>query len=149
MKFLPLDRLGAHEASPGVVDFGLFLPWVSAENGNRLWVKIIHEKDQFIQNIQPLMFEMAHSNDPDYGDYWSVEVNILSVPKPTPQSAWGSLGQYVYRYCLQNPNLNDDIYPNKLLDRIIDPYAREFGVGKLSAITLGYKPYTWSNNETL
>ena len=94
------------------------------------------------------MFEMAHSNDPDYGDYWSVKVNIPSAPKPSPQSAWGSMGQYVYRYCLQNPNLNDNIYPNKLLDWIIDPYAREFGVGKLSAITFGYKPYTWSNNET-
>ena len=78
MKFLPLNRLGAREASPGVVDFGLFLPWVSAENGNRLWVKIIHEKDQFLQNIPPLMFEMAHSNDSDYGDYWSVKVDITS-----------------------------------------------------------------------
>jgi len=148
MKLLPLDRLGARETSPGVVDFGLFLPWVSAENGNRLWVKIIHEKDQFLQNIQPLMFEMTHSIDPDYGDYWLVKVDIPSVPKPTPQSSWGSLGQYVYRYCLQNPNLNTNIYPNKLLDWIIDPYAREFGVGKLSAITLGYENYKWSDNET-
>jgi 1,4-alpha-glucan branching enzyme len=148
MKLLPLSRLGARETSPGIVDFGLFLPWVSVENGNRLWVKIIHEKDQFLQNIPPLMFEMAHSNDPDYGDYWSVKVDVTSVPKPSPQSQWGSLGQYVYRYCLQNPNLNDNIYPDKLLDWIIDPFAREFGVGKLSAITLGYKPYIWSNNET-
>lgn len=148
MKLLPLGSLGARETSPGVVDFGLFLPWVSSENGNRLWVKIIHEKDQFLQNIPPLMFEMAHSNDPVYGDYWSVKVDIPSVLKPSPESAWGSLGQYVYRYCLQNPNLNDNIYPGKLLDWIIDPFAREFGVGKLSAITLGYKNYVWSDDET-
>ena len=33
------------------------------------------------------------------------------------------------------------------LDWIIDPYAREFGVGKLSAFTLGYQPYVWSDSE--
>ncbi|MFH1259205.1 MAG: hypothetical protein ABII74_05255 [Elusimicrobiota bacterium] len=57
MKLLPLDKLGAKEQAGGVVNFGLFLPWVSAGNGNRLWVKVIHEKDQFLQNIPPLMFE--------------------------------------------------------------------------------------------
>ena len=58
MKLLPLNKLGAREASTGVIDFGLFLPWVSATDGNRLWVKIIHEKDQFLQAIQPLKFEL-------------------------------------------------------------------------------------------
>lgn len=53
MKLLPLDKLGAREAN-GIVDFGLFLPWVSQKDGNRLIIKIIHEKDQFIQDIQPL-----------------------------------------------------------------------------------------------
>jgi 1,4-alpha-glucan branching enzyme len=147
MKLLPLNKLGAREISPGIIDFGILLPWVSSENGNRLWVKIIHEKDQFLQNIPPLMFEMAHSNDPDYSDYWSTILDVKSVPKPSPESSWGSPGQYVYRYCLQNPNLDKNTYPNNMLDWIIDPYAREFGVGKLSAITLGYKPYTWSTDE--
>lgn len=36
MKLLPLNKLGAGETSPGVIDFDLFLPWVSASNGNRL-----------------------------------------------------------------------------------------------------------------
>ncbi len=147
MKLLPLNRLGAREVSPGVINFGIFLPWVSSENGNRIWVKIIHEKDQFLQNIPPLKFELEHSNDVDYDDYWSASVDVTSTAKPTSDSAWGSPGQYVYRYCLQNPNLDESIYPNKLLDWIIDPYAREFGVGKLSAITLGYEPYLWSSDE--
>ena len=147
MKLLPLSKLGAREVSPGVIDFGIFLPWISAENNNRLWVKIIHEKDQFIQNIPPLMFEMVHSVDPEYSDYWSVRLDVKSTAKPSPESAWGTDGRYVYRYCLENPNLDDRIYPNKILDWIIDPYAREFGVGKLSAITLGYQPYVWSTNE--
>jgi maltooligosyltrehalose trehalohydrolase len=143
MKLLPLDKLGTHESSPGVVDFGLFLPWVSANDGNRLWVKVIHEKDQFLQDIQPVMFELSHSIDPDYGDYWSTRINIDPNAKPRPNSAWGSPGKYVYRYVLQNPNTPE------LIDWIIDPFAREFGVGKLSAFTLGYEDYQWSDDENV
>jgi maltooligosyltrehalose trehalohydrolase len=148
MKLVPLNKLGARETSPGVVDFGLLLPWVSAEQGSRLWVKLIHEKDQFLQEIQPMMFEMAHSKDPDYGDYWSVRIAIQPGSKPHPQSAWGSLGRYVYRFCLQNPNLKSaQTFPENMLDWIVDPFAREFGVGKLSAFTLGYKQHVWSEYE--
>lgn len=141
MKLLPLNKLGARETASGVVEFGVFLPWVSAAMGNRLWVKLIHEQDQFLQDIQPLKFELSHSTDADYGDYWSASVNIAATPKPHPASAWGQLGRYVYRYCLDNPNVGR-------VDWIIDPFAREFGVGKLSAITLGYQPYAWSGKET-
>jgi maltooligosyltrehalose trehalohydrolase len=141
MKLLPLGKLGAREKPNSAVDFGLFLPWVSANNGNRMWVKVIHERDQFLQEIQPMMFEMFHSNDPDYGDYWSVQININPDSRPHPKSVWGTPGRYVYRYCLDNPNVPG------LIDWIIDPFAREFGVGKLSAFTLGYEPYAWSGNE--
>ncbi len=143
MQLLPLDQLGPREIKdqPGVVLFGLLLPWVSAVDGNRLYLKIIHEQDQFLQQIQPLEFELSHSTDPIYGDYWSVELNIANHPPLHPQSAWGSPGRYVYRYCLSNPNASGPI------DWIIDPFAREFGVGKLSAFTWGYQPYVWSPNE--
>lgn len=147
MKLLSLTKLGAREASPGVINFGILLPWVSAADGNRLFVKVIHEKDQFLQNIQPMTIELTHSKDPDYGDYWSTRLDVRSIAKPTPDSAWGTNGRYVYRYCLQNPNLDELKYPNKLLDWIIDPCASEFGIGKLSAITLGYAPRQWSPNE--
>ena len=144
MNLLPLHKLGARETpiDSGVIDFGLFLPWVSAAHGNRLWVKIIHEKDQFLQEIDPLEFELSHSTDPQYGDYWAVQVDVGQHPKPHPQSAWGAPGRYLYRYCLQNPNTPGQI------DWIIDPFAREFGVGKLSAFTLGYQEYVWSANES-
>lgn len=139
MQRLPMDRLGAHE-SAGRVDFGVLLPWVSAADGNRLWVKVIHEDDQFLQRVPPLAFELAHSVDPDYGDYWSASVDIAGTPPPAPGSAWGRPGRYVYRYLLRNPNVGD-------LDWIVDPFAREFGVGKLSAFTLGYQPHQWSPQE--
>lgn len=48
MKLLPLDKLGAREVAGGVVEFGIFLPWVSASDGYQLWVKIIHENDRFL-----------------------------------------------------------------------------------------------------
>jgi 1,4-alpha-glucan branching enzyme len=141
MRLLPLHKLGTRETTPGVIDVGLLLPRVSADDGYRLWVKMIHEKDQFIQDIQPLMFELNHSVDPDYGDYWSLTIDIGNTPKPTSKSAWGSPGKYVYRYCLENSNIKE------MIDWIIDPYAREFGVGKLSAFTLGYEPFSWSDHE--
>ncbi len=116
---------------------------MSANDGNRLWVKVIHEEDQFLQDIQPVWFELNHSIDPDYGDYWSVQIGINPDSRPHPESAWGTPGRYVYRYCLQNPNVPE------IIDWIIDPFAREFGVGKLSAFTLGYKAYKWSDHENI
>jgi hypothetical protein len=81
MRLLPMEKLGVHE-SDGICDFGLFLPWVSADQGNRLWVKVIHEKDQFLQEIPPMMFELTHSKDADYGDYWSTQVISRFILNP-------------------------------------------------------------------
>ena len=141
MTLLPLHRLGARETSPGVVNFSVLLPQVSAASGNRMWVKMIHEGDQFLQDIPPRMFELAHEEDPEHGDVWSVEVDVAAHPRPHPKSAWGEKGKYVYRYVLENPGIPGAV------DWIIDPFAREFGIGKLSAITIGYKPHEWSTAE--
>jgi maltooligosyltrehalose trehalohydrolase len=140
MKNIPMAKLGPHESAPGVVDFGVLLPWVSAMDGNRLFVKIIHERDQFIQSIQPLIFELQHGVDADYGDFWSATVDFSAAHDPQPGSHFGSAGRHVYRYELHNPNVG-------MLDWIVDPYAREYAVGKLSAFTLGYTPYAWSPAE--
>ncbi len=141
MKQLPLDQLGPREISPGLVDFGVLLPWISAANGNHLFVKIIHERDQFIQAIQPLAFELQHDINADYGDMWSVKIDFNVLRDLQPGSHFGSPGRHVYRFELHNPNTG-------ILDWIIDPYAREYAVGKLSAFTLGYSPYVWSAGET-
>src|SRR5262245_2771890 len=138
LNLLPLGTLGAVEAS-GVVSFGLWLPWVSAASGNAVTVKIIHEDDQFLQDVLPREFALTHSMRAPYGDFWSGTAQITGTPA-VPGSAWGSPGRYVYRYTIRNPNVGT-------LDWIIDPFAREFGVGKLSAFTLGYQPYVWSAGE--
>lgn len=139
MNLMPLGSLGAVETS-GTVTFGLWLPWVSAADGNVVTVKIIHEADQFLQEMPAREFQLAHSVRPRYGDFWSVTVPIAGTPPAVPGSAWGNPGRYVYRYTITNPNVGT-------LDWIIDPFAREFGVGKQSAFTLGYQPYVWSAGE--
>ncbi|MGH2375653.1 MAG: hypothetical protein ACRDIC_19560 [bacterium] len=58
MKLLPWQRLGAREVEPNVVAFGLVLPWVSAGHGFRISVKVIHGRDQFLQDIPPEEFEL-------------------------------------------------------------------------------------------
>jgi maltooligosyltrehalose trehalohydrolase len=139
MDLLPLGALGAIESN-GCVSFGIWLPWVSKDRGNIVSVKIIHEADQFLQNIPAREFPLTHSVRPPYGDFWSVTVPIRDIPPEVPASAWGSPGRYLYRYTLDNPDVG-------LLDWIVDPFAREFGVGKLSAFTFGYQPYAWSVAE--
>src|SRR6266404_5939720 len=139
MNLLPLGSLGAVESN-GTVTFGIWLPWVSDNDGNSVYVKIIHERDQFLQSIPPQEFSLTHNVRDPYGDFWSATVPIAGTPPLTQDSAWGTPGRYLYRYRIDNPNVGS-------LDWIIDPCAREFGVGKLSAFTLGYQPYTWSASE--
>lgn len=141
MKLLPMDQLGPHELPGNVVRFGFLLPWVSATHGHALSVKIIHEDDQFLQNVPPLQFPLTHSLHPEYGDMWSGDITIDAGDRPHPQSAWGSQGRYVYRFLLHSPLLPEP------LDWIIDPYAREFGIGNLSAFTLGYSEPPWGTIE--
>ena len=137
MNLLPLNLLGPHELPAHHVRFGYLLPWVSANDGNKLFVKVIHEDDQFLQNIPPLRFQLGHATHPDYGDLWSGEIIIQESDRPTPASSWGKEGRYVYRYELESPLLDH------ALDWIVDPFARESGVGRQSAFTLGYQDHVW------
>lgn len=137
---LQLNTLGAIENADGSVTFGIWLPWVSAADGNSVTLKLIHEKDQFLQGIPPREFQLAYNMRAPYGDYWSTTVPIKGTPPAVAASAWGQPGRYLYRYQVNNPNVGS-------LDWITDPCAREFGPGKLSAFTLGYQPHPWSAAE--
>lgn len=141
MNLLPLNTLGGRETGDGQLDFGVLLPWVSAADGNRLWLKIIHERDQFIEDVPPTRFELRHSVDPTYGDRWSTSVDLGSAPGPAARSHWGEPGRYVYRFALERDGMDGEI------DWIIDPFAREFGIGKLSAVTAGYQHHVWGDAE--
>jgi maltooligosyltrehalose trehalohydrolase len=134
---LAMHELGAIEDN-GLVRFGILLPWIAARDGFRLTVKVIHERDQFLQRVQPVELELRHAPHERYGDYWSGELRIAG--QSGAGTHWGEPGRYVYRYCLTTPT-------GQVLDWIVDPYAREFGVGKLAAFTLGYQPHVWSAGE--
>lgn len=139
MQLLPMDRLGPHVTEPNTVRFGFLLPWVSARHGQRLFVKLIHEDDQFLQHVPARRFELSHGEDPTYGDLWSGTVRITSDGDGT---SWGREGRYLYRFELVSPSLAQP------LDWIVDPYAREYGIGHQSAFTLGYVDHPWGAIES-
>src|SRR5262249_62424671 len=97
LNLLPMGTLGAIEDN-GVVTFGLWLPWVSAGDGNAVSVKIIHEADQFLQSVAPREFPLTHSVRAPYGDFWSAAIPIAGTSPQVAGSAWGTPGPYVYRY---------------------------------------------------
>ncbi len=141
MKLVDITSLGARQLSSNEASFGIILPWISPSDGYRLYVKIIHEKDQFLQEIPPLKFELTHGLHPDYGDLWTTQIRLDPSSRPKAKSAWGLPGRYLYRYQLEHSARDLKI------DWIVDPFAREFGTGKLSAFTLGYEHYQWSRHE--
>jgi 1,4-alpha-glucan branching enzyme len=114
---------------------------VSAADGNRVSVKVIHEADRFLQNVPAREFALTYSDRPPYGAYWSGTVPIAGTPAAVG-SAWGRPGTYLYRYCVRNPAVGEQ-------DWVLDPVSREFGEGKQSAFTLGYSPYVWSAAEAI
>lgn len=142
MNYLPMNKLGAREVSPHVIQFGIFLPGIDVSKGYGVSVKLIHETDQYLQASQPAVIAQTHSVDPTYGDYWSGQIDLTTAPPPAGSSAFGRQGRYVYRYVVHSPTRPD-------IDFIIDPFSREVGVGRLSAITVGYQPYSFSANETV
>lgn len=142
MNYLPMSQLGAQEIAPNVIQFGIFLPGVDAGKGYSVSVKIIHETDQYIQAAQAAVLPQAHSVDSTYGDLWTGTIDLGTAPKPIGTSAFGTAGKYVYRYIVHSPTRGD-------IDFIIDPFAREVGVGRMSAITIGAPSYTFSPNETV
>ena len=141
MNYLPMNSLGALEISPKVVRFGIYLPGVDSAKGYAVSVKIIHETDQYLQAVQPALVTQTHAVDPTYGDYWSGQIDLNTAPAPPGSSGFGQPGRYVYRYLIHSPTRGD-------IDFIIDPFSREVGVGRLSAITVGSAPYAFSTNET-
>src|SRR5688572_20532648 len=140
MKLLPLTRLGAHQRGR-VLRFGLLLPGISAGEGYRVSLTLLHERDQFRQDIPPVTVPMRHTPDDRHGDYWSIDVD-LDQPASRPGPTWGKAGRYVYSYRVRTPWGEE-------IGEIGDPFAREFGTGTLSAITVDDQiPYAWSDAES-
>lgn len=171
MKLLPIADLGAKDIprQANSIKFGIILPGITSTHGSKLRVHIIHELDQHIFDIKPMIFDMVYSYDnayPEYPDFWKCTVTIDGTTpdsfgqKAPKNSHWGDSScdnqTYIYWYSLEHNDLNgrndieiDPVIGKKILNWINDPFAREAGKGKMSAFTLGYKQYKWSGNESV
>ncbi|MEB3240040.1 MAG: alpha-amylase family glycosyl hydrolase [Cyanobacteriota bacterium] len=137
MALLPADQLGVHIDSTHI-HFGILLPGVSVSSGCSVDVLIIHGADQFLQGVAATRFALAPGQLDPWGDHWSA-----SVPLADPLFA--RPGQYVYRYKVTRTLPEGSVFTRDFLS---DPFAREYGVGKLSSFSLGYQPYVWSTGES-
>ncbi len=125
---ISLDEVGAHPrfaAGQWSVRFGLYLPGLTFNKGYRVKVRVIHEADQFVRGIDPREFWMTWVNG-SLLDLWTAEVPLTLGPPP---SHFGHEGRYVYRYQL----IGTDGRP--IAFWFPDPFARETGIGTLSAFT--------------
>jgi hypothetical protein len=97
---MSLTTFGAQVAGRQLTS-GILLPWVTPANGQSVTVKVIHENDQFLQRVPPVISPLEHSVDPTHGDYWSGTVDLTAGGPPG--SSWGQDGRYLYRFCISRP----------------------------------------------
>lgn len=144
---MDLSRLGARQKPNGKeVDFGVYLPLITQAAGYEVAVRIIHEDDQFLQSVPSLRFPLGEGvPHPEYGSYWAGTVDFAAAPPAGYSANWGRPGRYLYRYEVTADA--GDPARRRVLDWVIDPYAREYGPGKMSSFTLDYQPYAWSAQE--
>ena len=133
---LPADQLGVHIDASGI-NFGILLPGVTPAKSCQVEVLVIHAADQFLQAIPAQAFALAPISIAPWGDAWSTTL-------PLTDPLFARSGQYVYRYKVSRTLPNGSVLSRDFLS---DPFAREYGVGKLSSFTLGYVPHAWSAAE--
>src|SRR4051812_10968666 len=105
MVAFPLNRLGGRAVGASTLEFGVLLPWVTADNGQSVEVRIIHEKDQFLQRIPTVGLTLSHSVDPDFGDLWTGRIDLNDPVELPAGNRWGTSGAYVYRLVITDPRV--------------------------------------------
>jgi maltooligosyltrehalose trehalohydrolase len=169
MHMINLDEVGAHADIEGrlVVRFGIYLPNITAAKGYQLIARVIHEKDQFAIEIPAKNFLLTFDEQHPLG-LWSGTID-LSEHKDTV-SHFGAPGMYLYRYTFlqkQQPGgdtsnqmtlpvfdpgatVQRDLTANVVTLFITDPFARDTGIGKLSAFTVSEQPilpFAWTDAD--
>jgi 1,4-alpha-glucan branching enzyme len=135
------DEVGAscQKIAPGKwqINFGIYLPGITYNDGYRLKLRVIHEKDQFFHGIEPRDYWMNWQNGSN-PDLWSTNI-LLS---PDANSNFGAPGKYLYRYQLL---LGD----HEVAFWFSDPFGRDVGVGTLSAFTIdeNAQPFPWNDAD--
>ena len=139
MNPLPLDLIGARETANRSLSFGVLLPGIVGQDGYAVSVCVQHTADQLAGEIQPIVVPLVHSYLKGY-DYWSGSVIAQEGVDPQPGSHWGAFGRYVYNLRVVSPT-------GQVVDNVSDPFAREYGPGGLSAVSLGQEDHVWSSKE--
>ena len=116
--------------------FDLLLPHITPDKSYRLFVDIIHEKDQFTPSVPASSAELSWLGG-DLG-HWQLVVDMADLPW---HGHMGEPGRYFYRYRITH--LEHTVVP-----WFTDPFAQASGPGTLSAFD--YPPaesYEWSDGD--
>jgi maltooligosyltrehalose trehalohydrolase len=122
------------------VEFGLYLPDITAAEGYRVVVRVIHDSDRFDPAILPVDFDLQYVDGSPL-DLWSGSFNLAAVAG----THFGTPGTYLYRYQLwqQQPGTAS---PQLVTLWFTDPFARATDIGELGAFTTpGAPDFVWTD----
>jgi 1,4-alpha-glucan branching enzyme len=164
-----LDEVGAHVDVIGrlFVRFGIYLPNITVAKGYQLIVRVIHEKDQFVIEIPAKNFLLTFDERHPLA-LWSGMIDLTQYKDSL--SHFGMPGTYLYRCTLlqqQQPGgdtsnqmtlsvfdpattVQRDLMANVVTLFVTDPFARNTGIGKLSAFTVSDQPmlpFRWTDAD--
>ena len=133
--FVSLDAAGQFS-----VRFGVYLPGVQQTGGFDLTVKIIHNDDRFDPAIPTQDFPLTWTLGSAL-DLWTAAVDMVTAPG----SNFGQVGIYLYRFQLGWTPAGGT--RQVITNWFTDPFARQTGIGRLSAFTLSAAPgvFGWTD----
>lgn len=117
------------------VHFGIYLPGITFNKGYSVAVRVIHELDQFVHNIEPTDVFLDWDNGTPL-DLWEKDVPLT----PVAGTHFGQPGNYLYRFQLQRGGENVTFW-------FADPFAFASGMGTLSSFTIdsAAQPFPWTD----
>lgn len=129
---IDLSEVGARISSPGVVQFGVYLPNITAGKGYHVVARVIHAQDQFTPEIPPRDFPLTFDPAHPLG-LWSATIDITGSSRS--RGHFGLPGRYLYRYRLLRAQPGQ-VQPQVVTSLFTDPFAREAGPARLSAFVI-------------
>lgn len=117
------------------VRFGIYLPAITFNKGYAVKVRVIHEADQFIRDVEPKDIFLDWVNGSTH-DLWEFTAPLIL----DPASHFGQAGTYLYRFQLLRDNSEVTFW-------FADPFGRASGLGTLSAFVIEDNPlqFQWTD----
>jgi 1,4-alpha-glucan branching enzyme len=122
--------------------FGIYLPGIHASDNFEVVARVIHSIDQFDPSVPAASFSLEWQAGSAL-DLWTATILLT----PVAGSRLGEIGVHLYRYELwwtPPGGLRQCVCP-----WIVDPFAREAEMGRMSAFTLDPSPvpFPWTDDE--